>query len=83
VATDYEKVRVIDPRLACSDKVKFAVEKGAMNITPSQFKAISATTSCHTFNINVPSQETIIAREMYWKTTLNFAVETTQMPAAN
>ena len=63
--SDFSRKHVIDPRLARSDQIKYAVEKGAMNITNAQYKAVSESTNSHVFNINVPSQETIIAREVY------------------
>lgn len=51
--TDFVKVKVIDPRLNVTDRVKYKVEKGGQNVTCAQFNAISQTTSSHTYNVQV------------------------------
>jgi len=67
----FEKVLVKDDRLGCiTPKVKFQVFKGGQNITSQPFKAISETTTSHVYNITVPSLETIISREVLWRSTI-------------
>ena len=65
MSTDFEKVLILDDRLHCTDKINFGVVKGGQNVTYAQFNAVSATPNQMNFNIQVPSQEVIIAREMY------------------
>ncbi len=71
---DFVKVKVIDPRLAVTDRVKYKVEKGGQNVTCAQFNAISQTTSSHTYNIQVPSEQTLIDRRVMWQSTVEFVV---------
>lgn len=79
-SADFEKVLVKDDRLLCTDKIKYAVVKGGQNITPSQFKATSASTSSIVFNIQVPSEQTIISREVLLRSTVQLAITTTAVP---
>lgn len=50
---DFKTVLVKDDRLNVTDSINYAVCKGGQNVTPSQFNAISYSTSSHTFNIQV------------------------------
>ena len=71
----FEKVLVKDDRLGCiTSKVKFQVFKGGQNITSQPFKAISETTTSHVYNITVPSLETIISREVLWRSTITLKI---------
>jgi len=83
MSQDFQKVLVKDDRLMVTDSVKYAVIKGGSNMTCSQYQAISATTSNITFNIQVPSQETIISRNALIRTTLNFSVTATPLSNAD
>jgi len=73
---DFQKVLVKDDRLDVTDKIKYAVNKGGQNVTCAQFRAISATTSQITFNIQVPSEQTIIDRRVLLKAKLKLKVTT-------
>lgn len=46
---------------------RYAVEKGALSVTNAPFRAISATTSQHTFQVNVPSQNVFVDRAVDWQ----------------
>ena len=71
----FEKVLVKDDRLGCiTSKVKFQVLKGGQNITCQPFKAISETKASHVYNVTVPSLETIISREVLWKSTVTLKI---------
>jgi len=71
----FEKVLVKDDRLGCiTSKVKYQVFKGGQNITSQPFKAISETVSSHVYNVTVPSLETIISREVLWKSTITLKI---------
>lgn len=69
MSSDFLKVLVKDDRLNVTDKIAYAVEKGGQNVTSNQFNAISESTSSHTYNIQVPSEQTIIDRRVIWKST--------------
>lgn len=79
---DFQKVLVKDDRLDVTDKIKYAVNKGGQNVTCAQFRAISATTSQITFNIQVPSEQTIIDRRVLLKAKLKLKVITDNNGAA-
>jgi hypothetical protein len=55
-------------RLGCvTSKVKFQVLKGGQNITCQPFKAFSQTPASHAYSATVPRLETIISREVLWR----------------
>ena len=79
----FEKVLVKDDRLGCiTSKVKFQVFKGGQNITCQPFTAISATPASHVYTVTVPSLETIISREVLWKSTVTLKITTTGKAAS-
>jgi hypothetical protein len=65
MSADIEKLAVFDGRIVQS-RPKYAVEKGALSLTNSPFNAISATTSQHTYNIYVPSENVFVDRAVEW-----------------
>lgn len=78
-SADFQKVLVRDERLNCKDSIKYAVQKSGQNITVAEFNAISATPNSHTYNIQVPSETTIIDRRVIWESTV---VAKVTIPAA-
>ena len=75
MSDSFEKIAIKDDRIGCiSSKIKYGVLTGGQSITAQQFNAISATPSSHTFNIAVPSLETVVSREIMWGATLTIAV---------
>ena len=78
------KVLVKDDRLGCAtSKVKFQVLKGGQNITCQPFTAISATPASHVYNVTVPSLETIISREVLWKSTVTLKIHIQTSPTTS
>lgn len=75
MSADFEKVLVKDARLDVSDSIKYAVIKGGQNVTMAQYKAISATNNQIVFNIQVPSEQTIIDRRVLLQTELTLTTE--------
>ncbi|MFM7988714.1 MAG: phage major capsid domain-containing protein, partial [Candidatus Fonsibacter sp.] len=70
-----EKILGKNDRLGCiTPKVKYQVLKGGQNVTCQAFKAISQSTSNHVYNVAVPTLETIISREVLWKSTVTLKV---------
>ena len=70
MSQDFVKVLVKDDRLNVTDAVSYAVHKGGQNMTSAQFNAISATPSSISWNIQVPSEQTIIDRRVMWRSTV-------------
>ncbi|MFM7979838.1 MAG: phage major capsid domain-containing protein [Candidatus Fonsibacter sp.] len=73
-----EKVLVKDDRLGCiTPNEKFQVFKGGRNVRKSRAnhtKRFSYTTANHTYNVTVPSLETIISREVLWQSTATLRI---------
>jgi hypothetical protein len=80
MSQDFQKVLVKDDRLNVSDQIKYAVIKGGQNMTCAQFNAVSQSTTSHTYNIQVPSEQTLIDRRIIWKSTVQLALSV-QAPA--
>jgi hypothetical protein len=74
MSADFEKVLVKDPRLDVTDSIKYAVIKGGQNVTISKFQAVSASSSQLVFNVQVPSEQTIIDRRVLLEATLKVTV---------
>lgn len=81
MSADFEKVLVKDARLDVVDSIKYAVIKGGQNVTMAQYKAISATNNQIVFNIQVPSEQTIIDRRVLLQTELTLSVISTNNTA--
>jgi hypothetical protein len=83
MSADFEKVLVKDARLDVADSIKYAVIKGGQNVTMAQYKAISQTNNQIVFNIQVPSEQTIIDRRILLQTDLTLSVITRQGASPN
>jgi len=70
MSSDFVKILVKDDRLNVTDAVSYAVHKGGQNMTSAQFNAISQSASSVTFNIQVPSEQTLIDRRVMWRSTV-------------
>ena len=78
----FEKILTKDDRISCiTSKVKFQVVKGGQNITCQPFKAVSSSPTAHVFNVTVPSLETIISREVLWRSTVTLRITGLNKPA--
>lgn len=73
-SSEFARVLVRDERLDCHPSIPFAVYKSGQNVTVATFRAISQDKSSHTYNIQVPSETTIIDRRVNWKSTVTFKV---------
>ena len=70
----FETVLVQDPRLLVSPNIKYAVSKGAQNITQSVVNANSVSPSQITWNVIVPSENVIIDRHVLMGATVNLTL---------
>lgn len=68
MSADIEKLATFDGRIIQS-RPKYAVQKGALSLTNAPFNAIAATTSQHTYNIYVPSENVFVDRALEWSST--------------
>lgn len=81
MSQDFVKVLVKDDRLNVTDTISYAVHKGGQNMTSANFNAISQTPSNITFNIQVPSEQTIIDRRVLLQSTIVLALTCANTPA--
>jgi hypothetical protein len=63
--SDVLKQAVFDARIVQLPP-RYAVEKGALSVASAPFKAISATSSQHSYQINCPSQNVFVDRAIDW-----------------
>ncbi len=63
--SDVIKQAVFDQRIVQLPP-RYAVEKGALSVTNAPFRAINATQSQHSYQINVPSQNVFVDRAVDW-----------------
>lgn len=82
--SDIMKQAVFDGRIVQLPP-RYAVEKGALSVASAPFKAISAATSQHSYQINVPSQNVFLDRAVDWSSFCYIAfrivtVDTTAQP---
>jgi hypothetical protein len=71
MSADFNKILIQDDRISnLTDKIDYAVMKGAQQITVSEINATSVSPSSIVFNVVVPSLETIVDRHVMIKTTL-------------
>lgn len=61
---DFRKVAVVDNVLLTTDRITYGVVKGGSSITPSQYSAISSSPSAINFNIQLPSESTVMDRRV-------------------
>jgi len=77
MSQDFVPVLVKDERLAnITSELKFAVKKGGQNVTVYPYKAISASNSAITFNIQVPNRTTVLDRRIMLKATVTLTITT-------
>ena len=69
MSADIEKLADFDSRIIQS-RAKYAVTKGALSLTNAPFNAIAATSSQHTYNIYVPSENVFVDRKILWTSTV-------------
>ena len=81
MSADFKKVLVLDDRLNTTDQISYAVEKGGQNMTVASYNAVSQSTTAHTYVIQVPSQETIVSREVLWQSTITLRINCAANPA--
>lgn len=70
---DISKQSVFDARII-QQSPAYAVNKGALSLTAVPFQAISQTSSQHTYNCVIPSQNVFIDRALDWQSTFGLAV---------
>lgn len=70
MSADIKKVLVKDDRLNCTDQITYAVMKGGQSMNPASFQAVSASNSSHVFNVQCPSETTLVDRRVLYTSTV-------------
>jgi hypothetical protein len=87
MSNDFKKVLLKDDRLMVSDSVEYAVFKGGQNVVPSVQPSVSqqGNTSSVSFNIQVPSEQTLVDRRVMYvaTTTMQFTASTAPVLGQN
>jgi len=76
MSTDFKKVLVKDSRLLVTDQLAYAVKKGGQSVVSQTASAISASTSSVSFNVQIPSEQTIVDRKVFIKSTVTIDFNT-------
>jgi hypothetical protein len=80
MSQDFHKILVKDENLMVTDDIGYAIFKGGQNVTPANFPSQSAVnTSSLSFNIQVPSEQTVISRNVLL--TADISITVTGTPA--
>ena len=77
MSADFSKVLVKDDRLDVCDNIKYGVIKGGQNVTAAQYQAISKSDNQLVFNIQVPSEQTLIDRRVLLQADFTIKVTST------
>lgn len=77
MSSDFQKVLVKDDRLKVTDSIRYGVIKGGQNVTQAQYNAVSEAVSSHVFNIQVPSEQTLMDRRVLWQSTTTLQITVT------
>lgn len=78
---DFTPVLIKDARLAdITDNLDYAVMSGASSNTYQPFNYITANSSSMTFNVQVPSENIVVNREVLINTTINVQLRVTNVP---
>jgi len=74
--SDFTNVLVKDSRIAgITDQLTYSVQSGASSNTYQSFTAVSKSNSQLTFNVQVPSENIIVNREILLRATIDFTME--------
>jgi hypothetical protein len=76
MAQDFTKILVKTDILGnITDKLSYSVFKGGQNITPYPYNAISQSPSSITFNLQIPSETTVLSRRVMWSGTNTLKID--------
>jgi hypothetical protein len=81
MSADFKTTLIKDGRLAdITDQLSYAVASGASSNTYQQFSAVSTSNSSMTFNIQVPSENIVVSREVLVQSDIYFTITVTDVP---
>ena len=81
MSTDFKKILIKNNLLNVTDQLSYGVYRGGQQMTTSIYSAISKSTSSISYNIQVPSETTIIDRRVMMRNTFTIRVKRTGVVA--
>ena len=66
-SADFKTVNITDSRLHFDNQINYAVRGGAASITSVTYPAQAKSLTSHSFNINLPSLNTVVSKRVSWK----------------
>jgi hypothetical protein len=83
-STDFKTILVKDSTIAgISDQLTYAVKSGASSKTYQAFPSVSNSSSTLTFNVQVPSENVIVDREVFIRTKIYFTITETTIASGS
>jgi hypothetical protein len=76
MSNDFKKTLVKDDRLMVTDSLNYAVKKGGQSVVSQISSAIAQSSSTVNFNLQIPSEQTIVDRRVFVKTTVQIDFQT-------
>lgn len=76
MSSDFKKILVKDPRLMVTDQLAYAVKKGGQSIVSQVASAIAQSPTNINFNVQIPSEQTIVDRRVMVKSTMDIRFQT-------
>ena len=76
MSNDFKKTLVKDDRLMVTDSLNYAVKKGGQSVVSQISSAIAQSSSTVNFNLQIPSEQTIVDRRVFIKTTVQIDFQT-------
>jgi hypothetical protein len=84
MSADFKTTLIKDARLAdITDELSYAVVSGASSNTYQQFSAVSTSNSAISFNIQVPSENIVVSREVLLDSDVYFTISITDVPVGD
>ncbi len=81
MSADFKTTLIKDSRLAdITDELSYAVVSGASSNTYQQFSAVSTSNSAISFNVQVPSENIVVSREVLLDSDVYFTISITNVP---
>jgi len=77
--SEIQKMAVYDSRIV-QEAPAYGIQKGGLSYSNSPFNAIASTSSQMSFNVNVPSQNVFLDREVLWTATCDLQVDVVLAP---
>jgi hypothetical protein len=76
MSNDFKKTLVKDDRLMVTDSLNYAVKKGGQSVVSQISSAIAQSSSTVNFNLQIPSEQTIVDRRVFVKATVQIDFQT-------